>query len=181
MQVAGGDGGIVGSGLDDRSPPSTMERWFSRPPRVTVVEAVGDLVAFYQVVELEKILPSNGVQTAANGSARLQMPDGVVYEFGGDTRAEFKLEGGRWMPVLDRGTVRAPAKAPASTPMVSAIVCEGPWALTRNGAALTVTGCASGSVRWLPGTSLVPLGSSATLQVDEHGRRVVDAAHKAGG
>ncbi len=175
IQMSGGSGGIDGSGLDDRSPPSFMDKMLGTQPRMTVLETRGDLYAFQAVVEREKIPPSYGLLTTAKGSAKVQMPDGVVYELGADTSVEFKLEGGKWMPMLERGTIRAPAKAPVSTPMVSMIVCEGSWEIRRNASSLTVTSCPGGSVRWLPGTPATPLTSAAVLQLDEPGRSVSDS------
>ena len=175
IQMSGGSGGIDGSGLDDRSPPSFMDRMLGTQPRITVLETRGDSYAFQPVVEREKIPPSYGLLTTAKGSAKVQMPDGVVYELGADTSVEFKLEAGKWMPMLERGTIRAPAKAPVSTPMVSMIVCEGYWEIRRNASSLTVTNCPGGSVRWLPGTAATPLTSAAVLQLDEPGRKVSDS------
>ena len=144
-------------------------------PRMTVLETRGDLYAFQAVVEREKIPPSYGLLTTAKGSAKVQMPDGVVYELGADTSVEFKLEGGKWIPVLERGTIRAPAKASVSTPMVSMIGCDGSWEIQRSAQTLTVTSCPGGSVRWLPGTPTTPLASAAVLQVDESGRKVSES------
>jgi len=175
IQVSGGSGGIDGSGLDDRSPPSFMDKMLGTQPRMTVLETRGDLYAFQAVVEREKIPPSYGLLTTAKGSAKVQMPDGVVYELGADTSVEFKLEGGKWIPVLERGTIRAPAKASVSTPMVSMIVCDGSWEIQRSAQTLTVTSCPGGSVRWLPGTPTTPLASAAVLQVDESGRKVSES------
>ena len=175
IQMSGGSGGIDGSGLDDRSPPSFLDRMLGTQPRMTVLDTRGDLYAFQTVVEREKIPPSYGLLTTAKGSAKVQMPDGVVYELGADTSVEFKLEGGKWIPVLERGTIRAPAKAPVSTPMVSMIVCEGSWEIRRNASSLTVTSCPGGSVRWLPGTPATPLTSAAVLQLDESGRKVSES------
>jgi hypothetical protein len=175
IQMSGGSGGIDGSGLDDRSPPSFLDRMLGTQPRMTVLDTRGDLYAFQTVVGREKIPPSYGLLTTAKGSAKVQMPDGVVYELGADTSVEFKLEGGKWIPVLERGTIRAPAKAPVSTPMVSMIVCEGSWEIRRNASSLTVTSCPGGSVRWLPGTPATPLTSAAVLQLDESGRKVSES------
>jgi hypothetical protein len=175
IQLSSGSGGIDGSGLDDRSPPSFVDRMLGTQPRITVLETRGDLYAFQTVVERERVPPSYGLLTTAKGSAKVQMPDGVVYELGADTSVEFKLEGGKWMPMLERGTIRAPAKAPVSTPMVSMIVCEGSWEIRRNASSLTVTNCPGGSVRWLPGTAATPLTSAAVLQLDEPGRKVSDS------
>lgn len=175
IQMSGGSGGIDGSGLDDRSPPSFMDRMLGKQPRITVLEKRGDSYAFQSVVEREKIPPSYGLLTTAKGSAKVQMPDGVVYELGADTSVEFKLEGGKWMPVLERGTIRAPAKASVSTPMVSMIVCDGSWEIRRSAQNLTVTSCPGGSVRWLPGTPTTPLASAAVLQLDESGRKVSES------
>jgi hypothetical protein len=175
IQMSGGGGGIDGSGLDDRSPPSFMDKMLGTQPRMTVLETRGDLYAFQAVVEREKIPPSYGLLTTAKGRAKVQMPDGVVYELGADTSVEFKLEGGKWIPVLERGTIRAPAKASVSTPMVSMIVCDGSWEIQRSAQTLTVTSCPGGSVRWLPGTPTTPLASAAVLQVDESGRKVSES------
>lgn len=175
IQVSGGSGGIDGSGLDDRSPPSFMDKMLGTQPRMTVLETRGDLYAFQAVVEREKIPPSYSLLTTAKGRAKVQMPDGVVYELGADTSVEFKLEGGKWIPVLERGTIRAPAKASVSTPMVSMIVCDGSWEIQRSAQTLTVTSCPGGSVRWLPGTPTTPLASAAVLQVDESGRKVSES------
>jgi hypothetical protein len=175
IQFTGGSGGIDGSGLDDRSPPSFMDKMLGTQPRITVLETRGDLYAFQAVVEREKIAPSYGLLTTAKGSAKVRMPEGVVYELGADTSVEFKLEDGKWMPVLERGTIRAPAKASVSTPMVSVIVCDEPWEIRRSTSTLTVTSCPGGSVRWLPGTPATPLTSSAVLQLDEPGRKVSES------
>ena len=61
-------------------------------PRMTVLETRGDLYAFQAVIEREKIAPSYGLLTTAKGSAKVRMPEGVVYELGADTSVEFKLE-----------------------------------------------------------------------------------------
>ena len=175
IQFSGGSGGIDGSGLDDRSPPSFMDTMLGTQPRMTVLETRGDLYAFQAVIEREKIAPSYGLLTTAKGSAKVRMPEGVVYELGADTSVEFKLEGGKWMPVLERGTIRAPAKASVSTPMVSVIVCDGPWEIRRSTSTLTLTNCPGGSVRWLPGIPTTPLASAAVIQLDEPGRKVSDS------
>ena len=69
-----------------------MDRMLGTQPRITVLETRGDSYAFQPVVEREKIPPSYGMLTSAKGSAKVQMPDGVVYELGADTSVEFKLE-----------------------------------------------------------------------------------------